>query len=70
MSYTPVRECEFHSTYKSYNIYKVTQENGRVTYDIYEPDGSPDDRNSLVDFAFETLLVAKATITYALPPRP
>jgi len=48
----------FHSKYKGWTIFKVTQDSGRVTYDIYNPNG---------DFVsiHERLQVARAHITYA-----
>lgn len=46
----------FHSNYKGYNIIKVTQSNNRVTYDIKTLDNSP------VEWAHESLKVARATI--------
>lgn len=51
---------EFHSNYKGYGIYKVTQPSGRVTYDIYL--GNEKSPFEMVDFAFSTLAIAKATI--------
>lgn len=47
---------ENHSTYKGYQIVKVTQDNGRVTYDTRTPDGQPD------TWANGSLAIARAQI--------
>lgn len=52
----------FHSTYKGFDIYKVTQGNGRITYDIYEKGSSYPSINGRVEIAIERLAIAKATI--------
>lgn len=51
---------EFHSNYKGYGIYKVTQSSGRVTYDIYLSNTkTPFD---LVELAVSNLAIVRATI--------
>lgn len=47
---------EFHSKYKNHTIIKVTQESGRVTYDIEDENGYAD------SWAHESLAVARAEI--------
>lgn len=45
--------------YKGWTIHKVEQDNGRITYDTFMPDGWP---NTVAD---HSLAVAKAEITAA-----
>lgn len=51
-----MEQHEKHSVYKGFEIVKVTQDSGRVTYDIYDPQGEP------WEWAAETLRIARATI--------
>lgn len=52
---------EFHGMYKGYYIFKVTQDSGRVTYDIYTSK-QPVMFNAL-ELGVERLAVAKAIIS-------
>lgn len=53
----------FHSTYKGYDIVKVIQDNGRVTYDVYpESAGQRCAYLDVIDQGFESLTVTKANI--------
>lgn len=54
MTYWWIREGEFHSKYKGYDIVKVTHK-GRTSYDVYL-EGDP------VFWAEETLRLAKLSI--------
>ena len=52
---------EFHSKYKGYYIYKVTQDSGRVTYDIFSY--SHANMFTALEVGVERLAVAKAIIS-------
>lgn len=51
-------DCTYqhHSVYKGYTITKVTQSNGRVTYDVTDPSGYP------YETGCERLVIARAEI--------
>lgn len=52
--------CTKHSTYRGFQIVKVVQESGRVTYDTKSPDGSPD------TWGNGSLAIARANIDAAI----
>lgn len=53
---------QHHSFYKGFEITKVTQDNGRVTYDYHDPN----DPHFTREIGFEKLAVCRADIRASL----
>lgn len=57
MDRVPGETKTFHSNYMGHRIYKVVQDNGRTSYDIYEPNGN--------HWTESTLKIARASVKFS-----